>query len=129
MATWTLLYVEDSDADHYIVDLATKELDFPVRLCRVRDGEEGIWFLEKTHGYENAPTPDLVLLDLNLPKRDGFEVLAVVRASDALRSIPVIMFTTSRAEYEKKKALALGANDYISKPGTITEVIETLRTA
>jgi CheY-like chemotaxis protein len=124
-----LLSIEDDDSEYFIISMALKELDTPIRLCRVADGEQGIWFLENTHGHELAPRPDLILLNLHLPGKDGFEVLAEIRENESLRSIPVIIFTTSSSTAERKKALALGANDFISKPSTISSLIETLRTA
>ena len=128
MAERVLLCIEDDDAEYFIITIALKELDIAIRFLRVPDGEQGIWFLENTHGHELAPRPDLILLNLNLPKKNGFEVLAEIRESESLRSIPVIIFTTSSTTAERKRALALGANDFISKPGTITGLIETLRT-
>ncbi len=122
-----LLSVEDSDAEYYIIKIAVQEVDFPVQLWRVADGEQALWFLQKTHGYEIAPRPDLILLNLNLPKKDGFEVLAEIRAVEPLRSIPVIIFTSSSLATERKKALTLGAQDYISKPGTLDGLIDALR--
>jgi DNA-binding response OmpR family regulator len=128
MAGRVLLSIEDDDAEYYLINLALAELDIPVQFCRVTDGEQGVWFLEKTHGYELAPRPDLILLNLNLPKKNGFEVLAEIRDRESLRAIPVIIFTTSRDLSSKKKALTLGADDYISKPGSMGELVETLRT-
>jgi CheY-like chemotaxis protein len=128
MAERILLCIEDDDAEYYIITIALKELDVAIRFLRVADGEQGIQFLENTHGHELAPRPDLVLVNLNLPKMNGFEVLTEIRKNQSLRSIPVIIFTTSRTTAERKRALALGANDFISKPGTLTGLIETLRT-
>jgi chemotaxis family two-component system response regulator Rcp1 len=127
MSERVLLSVEDSDSEYYIIGLALKELGLPIRFCRVIDGEQALWFLKKTNGYENAPRPDLILLNLNLPKKDGFEVLGEIRSSAVLRSIPTIIFTTSRDKSSKTRALALGAEDYISKPETLTDLVETLR--
>jgi two-component system response regulator len=127
MAHRVLLSVEDSDAEFYIIKIAMKELEIPVQLCRVADGEQALWFLQKTHGYEIAPRPDLILLNVNLPKKDGFEILADIRANESLRSIPVIVFTSSALATERKKALTLGARDYISKPGTLDGLIDALR--
>lgn len=107
--------------------LALKEIDIAIELCRAVDGERAIWFLEKSRGYELAPRPDLILLDLNLPTKGGFEVLAEIQGKEAFRSIPIIIFTTSTSESSRKRALAMGAERYISKPGTLTELFETLR--
>ena len=128
MAERVLLCIEDDDAEYFIITIALKELEIPIRSVRVTDGEQGIWFLEKTHGHELAPRPNLILLNLHLPGKDGFEVLAEIRENESLRSIPVIIFTTSSSTAERKRALSLGASDFISKPGTITGLIETLRT-
>jgi len=128
MAERVLLSIEDDDAEYFIITIALKELEIPIRSVRVTDGEQGIWFLEKTHGHELAPRPNLILLNLHLPGKDGFEVLAEIRENESLRSIPVIIFTTSSSTAERKRALSLGASDFISKPGTITGLIETLRT-
>ena len=128
MAERVLLSIEDDDAEYFVVTVALKELNIPIRFVRVTDGEQGIWFLEKTHGHELAPRPNLILLNLHLPGKDGFEVLAEIRENKSLRSIPVIIFTTSSSTAERKRALSLGATDFISKPGTITALIETLRT-
>lgn len=128
MAERVPLSIEDDDSEYFVVTMALKEIDLPIRFVRVLDGEQGIWFLEKTHGHQLAPRPDLILLNLHLPGKDGFDVLAEIRQNESFRSIPVIIFTTSSSTAERKRALALGATDFISKPGTITELIETLRT-
>jgi two-component system, chemotaxis family, response regulator Rcp1 len=122
-----LLSVEDSDTEYYIIKIALGETGIPVDLHRVSDGEQALCFLHKVDGYEIAPRPDLILLNLNLPRKDGFEVLSDIQASDTLRAIPVIVFTSSSLAKEKKKALAFGAQDYISKPGSLAGLIDTLR--
>jgi two-component system, chemotaxis family, response regulator Rcp1 len=96
-------------------------------LLRVSDGEQALSLLHKVHGYELAPRPDIILLNLNLPKRGSFEVVSEIQASELLRSIPVIMFTSSSLATEKRKALALGSRDYMSKPATLNGLIEALR--
>jgi two-component system, chemotaxis family, response regulator Rcp1 len=122
-----LLSVEDDDAEYHIIKMAVEKCGIPIQVCRVADGEEALLFLQKTRGYELAPRPDLILLNLNLPKRDGFEVLTDIRDTDALRSIPVIIFTSSSLTSERQKALDLGAADFISKPGTLDGLLETIR--
>jgi two-component system, chemotaxis family, response regulator Rcp1 len=126
MGQRVLLSVEDSDAEYHLIKMAVEETAIPVRLCRVSDGDEALWFLRRIHGYEAAPRPDLILLNLNLPKKDGFQVLTEIRTSGSLRSIPIIMFTTSARATERKKAIALGAQDFISKPGTLAELLEAV---
>jgi two-component system, chemotaxis family, response regulator Rcp1 len=83
--------------------------------------------LQKTQGYEIAPRPDLILLNVNLRKKKGFEILAEIQASESLHSIPVIIFTSASLATERKKALALGAEDYLSKPGTLDGLVDTLK--
>jgi CheY-like chemotaxis protein len=121
-----LLSIEDNDADYYLINLAVRETRIAIQLCRVSDGESAMRFLHRSHGYEVAPRPDLILLDLNLPKRGGLEVLSEIRTSKSLNSIPVIIFTSSRLETERTKAMALGAQDYISKPPSLDELVKTI---
>jgi CheY-like chemotaxis protein len=121
-----LLSIEDNDADYYLINLAVRETRMAIYLCRVSDGESAVRFLHRSHGYDVAPRPDLILMDLNLPKRGGFEVLCNIQASEGLRSIPVIVFTSSTLEADRKKALALGAEAYISKPKSLDELIKTI---
>ena len=127
MGQRVLLSVEDNDAEYHLIKLAVEEVQVPVQLCRVCDGEEALRFLQRETGYEIAPRPDLILLNVNLPKRDGFQVLTAVRATDSLSSIPVVMFTSSARDSERKRALALGAEDFISKPTTLDELIQAVR--
>jgi two-component system, chemotaxis family, response regulator Rcp1 len=121
-----LLSIEDNDADYYVISLAVRETRMGIYLCRVSDGESAGRFLRRSHGYNVAPRPDLILLDLNLPKTSGFEVLFNIQASEGLRSIPVIVFTSSTLAADREKALALGADEYISKPQSLDELIKTI---
>jgi CheY-like chemotaxis protein len=123
----SFLSVEDDNAEYHIIKMAVEKCGIPIQVCRVADGEEALLFLQKAAGYELAPRPDLILLNLNLPKRDGFEVLADIRGTESLRSIPVIIFTSSSLTREREKALALGAAGFISKPGTLEGLLETIR--
>ena len=115
MSTPFVLSVEDNDADFFLLSLALKECLSTVIIDQVRDGEEAVKF------FKDPPVlnPDLILLDVNLPKVNGFEVLAVLRSLESLRQTPVIMFTTSSGENDKEKALALGATEYITKPSSV----------
>ncbi len=122
-----LLSVEDDYAQFRIMRIALEETALAVQLYRVSDGEEALSFLKNVHGYELAPRPDLILLDLNLPKKGGFDVLREIRANESFRSIPIVMFTAFSLATEKSKALALGAQDYIWKPMTFDEFVRTLR--
>ena len=111
-----ILLVEDSPGDVRLTREAFKEGKLANRLHVVADGEEALAFLHRQGAYRDAVRPDLILLDLNLPKKDGREVLALIKADDALRRIPVVILTTSRAEQDILKAYDLHANCYITKP-------------
>lgn len=122
-----ILMVEDNPGD---VRLAREALDgAKVRnqISVVQDGVEAMAFLRKEGKYANAPHPDLILLDLNLPKKDGREVLAEIKADDNLRHIPVVILTSSQAEQDILKAYDLHANAYISKPVELEEFLQVVR--
>lgn len=121
-----LLSVEDDDAEYYLIKMAIDEIDMPIRVFRVKDGEQAMWFLTKSHGHEIAPRPDLILLNLNLPKKNGFDVLTDLQGTQSLRSIPVVIFTSTRTTNERKRAFALGAEEFISKPNTLNKLLETI---
>jgi two-component system, chemotaxis family, response regulator Rcp1 len=118
-----LLSVEDNDGEYYLIRMAVRESGIPVEVRRVVDGEQALHFLHKSNGYEIAPRPDLILLNVNLPRKNGLEVLSDIQASDSLRSIPVVMFTSSALTSEREKALAAGAEDFISKPLTLNALL------
>jgi len=124
-----LLYVEDEDAAVFLLETALKEAEIDVRLYRVADGDEAIAFLKKTGSYRDMPRPDLVLLDLNLPRRTGLEVLSEMRDSDDLRSLAVVVFTSSSLAIDKRKSLALGAQEYITKPASFDGFVAAVKTA
>ena len=111
-----ILLVEDSVGD---VDLTREALGgYKIKneLNVVGDGEEAMAYLHKTGKYVKAPRPDIILLDLNLPKKDGREVLAEIKADDSLKRIPVVILTTSQAEEDILKSYDLNCNCYITKP-------------
>jgi CheY-like chemotaxis protein len=111
-----ILLIEDNPGD---VDLAREALDdnkFHNNLSVISDGEEAMAFLRREGAYAKAPRPDLILLDLNLPKKDGHEVLADVKADERLKRIPVVILTTSSAEADVLKTYNLHCNCYITKP-------------
>ncbi|HTJ83248.1 MAG TPA: response regulator [Polyangiaceae bacterium] len=111
-----VLLVEDNpgDADLTRETLETSKLRMEISV--VIDGTQAVAHLLKRPPFEDAPRPDLILLDLNLPKMDGKEVLAEIRRHDHLRSIPVVILTSSDAEQDIAKTYALGANCYVTKP-------------
>ncbi|MDQ2588426.1 response regulator [Saccharothrix yanglingensis] len=114
-AVLDVLLVEDDPADALMI--AEALVDSPVRLHTARDGDEALAFLLRTDGHDDdAPKPGLVLLDLNLPRLDGREVLARIKADEALRSIPVVVLTSSQAEADVAASYNAHANAYIAKP-------------
>ncbi len=111
-----ILLVEDNLADVELIREALSEIASPARLSVVRDGAEAVAFLRREGSYTHAPRPDLILLDLNLPKKNGIEVLKVIRGDETLRGIPAIILTTSEAESDIIRSYATGATCYITKP-------------
>ncbi len=111
-----VLLVEDSPGDVRLTQEAFQELDANVRLHVARDGVEAIAFLTRAGSHFDAPRPDLILLDLNMPILNGMEVLTCIKADASLKLIPVIMLTISDSEEDIVKAYELGANCYLGKP-------------
>ncbi|MEV1250102.1 response regulator [Nonomuraea sp. NPDC050022] len=122
-----VLLVEDDQGD---VLLTKEAFDFNKvrnRLHVVNDGEQAMAFLRREDGYQDAPTPDLILLDLNLPRMGGLEVLSEVKADAGLRTIPVVILTTSEAEEDILHSYRLHANAYVSKPVDFEQFIRVVR--
>jgi CheY-like chemotaxis protein len=111
-----ILLVEDNPGDVRLTKEALKEAKIRNVLHVVADGVEAMDFLRKTGGYSDVPLPDLIMLDLNLPRKDGREVLAEIKGDTGLRRIPVVVLTTSSAEEDILKAYDLHANCFITKP-------------
>jgi two-component system, chemotaxis family, response regulator Rcp1 len=118
-----ILLVEDNLGDIRLIEEILGECKVPIHLSVARDGEVAIAHLRRAGGYAAMPRPNLVLLDLNLPKKDGREVLAEVKADPILRRIPVIVLTTSNADRDVDRSYDLHANCYITKPVQIDELI------
>ena len=116
-----VLLVEDNEHDVELTRLGFEQAKVPVTIDRARDGEEGIAFLRKQGRYASAPTPDLVLLDLNMPRMDGREMLAEIAADEQLRHLPVVILTTSSADGEILSMYRLRCSSYIVKPLSFTE--------
>ena len=122
-----ILMVDDNPAD---IDLTSEVLarskgHFHVNA--VNDGVEAISFLRRQGKYDKAPVPDLVVLDLNLPRKDGCEVLSSIKADPALAKIPVVIFTTSQASSDITRSYKLGANCYLPKPGNLPEFVAVVQ--
>jgi chemotaxis family two-component system response regulator Rcp1 len=111
-----VLLVEDSPGDVRLTREAFKDAKVHINLHVASDGAEAMAFLWREGKHANAPRPDLILLDLNLPKKDGREVLAEIKESPTLKSIPVVVLTTSASEEDILKSYQLHANCYITKP-------------
>lgn len=111
-----ILLVEDNSGDVRLTQEALKDSKVLNNLYVVEDGEQAMAFLRNEGEYTDVPRPDLVLLDLNLPKKDGREVLGEVKADEELRRIPVVVLTVSKAEEDIMKTYNLHANCYVTKP-------------
>ena len=122
-----ILLVEDDPGDTLIAREALEHSKVVNTLHCVTNGEEAIAFLRRTGEYADAPRPDLVLLDLNLPRRDGREVLADIKSDEDLRRIPVVILTTSQAEEDVLRSYDLHANAYVTKPVDFERFVEVVR--
>lgn len=116
-----LLYVEDNPGDVALFSYFVKKMPVTVSLTVVEDGEQAIEFLHKRGAYSNAPRPDIILLDLNLPKKDGRIVLHEIKAEPSLRLIPTVVFTTSGTKTDVFTTYCEGASSFIRKPYDIGE--------
>jgi len=122
-----ILLVDDNPAD---LDLEREVLSKSVRpshIASVKDGEQALAFLRRQGEHRDAPRPDLVVLDLNLPRRDGRQVLAEVKTDPELRTIPIVVFTTSSSRQDIMRSYELGANCYVSKPGSLQDFFSAVR--
>lgn len=111
-----VLLVEDSENDALLATFAFERCGYTVHLDHVWNGEECLTFLQREAAPADCATPDLVLLDLNMPRMDGFEVLRWIKGHDALRSMPVVVLSTSGATADIQLAYALHCNSYVVKP-------------
>jgi len=125
--SFDILLVEDNPGDARLAQEALKEGGHPSRLDVVVDGVEAMSFLRREGHYRNAPRPHLVLLDLNLPRKDGRQVLAEMKADPDLRRIPVVVLTTSQADQDVTRSYDLHANCYITKPVDLDRFIAVVR--
>jgi CheY-like chemotaxis protein len=123
-----ILLVEDNEGDILLTTEALNEGKILNNVSVVRDGFEAIRFLEKEHPFTNETSPEIILLDVNLPKVDGHEVLNFIKNNENFKHIPVIMLTTSSSEKDILKSYKNHANCYITKPVDITEFLEVVST-
>ncbi len=122
-----ILLVEDNPGDARLAAEALKENKVRNNLHQVRDGVEAMRFLRREAPYAGVPVPDLILLDLNLPRKDGREVLEEIKGDPELRLVPVVVLTTSAAERDLIKSYNLHANAYVIKPIDLDRFIEVVR--
>ena len=123
-----ILLVEDNPADVVLTLEAFKGGKIANNISVVSDGEEAMAYLRKEGAYVAVEKPDIVLLDLNLPKKDGREVLREIKSDPKLKTIPVIVLTTSDADQDVWRAYDAGVNSYITKPVDLTQFIKNVRT-
>ena len=122
-----ILLVEDNPGDERLTREALKEGKVYSNLHWVKDGVEAMEFLNKKGKYAGMPRPDIILLDLNLPKKDGREVLQEIKNDDALKRIPVVILTTSKAEEDVLRTYNLHANCYVTKPVDLEKFIVVVK--
>lgn len=122
-----VLLVEDNPGDALLTRIALEDSKISVHLNVVEDGVEAMAFLRKQGNYADAPHPDIVLLDLNLPRKDGREVLAEIKADQSFKRIPVVVLTTSQSEEDILKAYNLSANCFITKPVDFDQFVKIVQ--
>ena len=121
-----ILLVEDNPADVFLVREALKQMNENT-LNVVTDGQEALSFVRQEGAYANAARPDLIFLDLNLPKKDGCAVLADIKGDSRLQQIPIVIFTSSASVHDISKAYALSANSYIVKPINLDDFLRKVQ--
>lgn len=122
-----ILLVEDNPGDVILTQEAFAENKLRNQLHVATDGEEALAFLRRGPGYENAPRPDIILLDLNLPKLGGRDVLKIIKSDERLQSIPVVILTTSADEVDICEAYRAHANCFITKPVDLDQFLQAIR--
>lgn len=122
-----ILLVEDNPGDIRLTQEALKESNMDIHLDVVLDGEQALDFLMKRGKYTEAVRPHIILLDLNLPKKNGIEILKEVKVHESLKKIPIIVLTTSDADHDISKAYSLNANCYILKPVDFDDFAKVIR--
>lgn len=126
-ATVEILLVEDSEPDILLTQEAFEDASVRNRLHVARDGEEALSFLKRQGRFASAPRPDVILMDINMPRKNGLEVLGEIKASPEFSNIPVLMLTTSQAEEDVQQAYARHANGYVVKPVGFENFLNAIR--
>ena len=125
---FTVLMADDDEDDRLLARDAFQECQVDVDLRFVEDGQELLDYLHGHGPWANAPKPSLILLDLNMPRKDGREALAAIKGNPALRRIPVVVISTSKAEEDVLRSYDLGVSSFVSKPVTYESLLELVRT-
>lgn len=125
--SFAILLVEDNRADVVLIREALRDADIPNELLVAKDGIEALEILYKKGNFSASPTPDLIILDLNLPRKNGIEVLSEIKNDRDLKMIPVIILTSSRSENDITKTYGLHANSYIAKPIDFENFIQIVK--
>jgi len=125
--TVELLLVEDNEDDIVLIEEAFAEAKLMNVICKVRDGEDALAYLRQEGQYRQVRRPGLILLDINMPKKNGFEVLQAMKEDPRLQSLPVIMLTTSDREEDIVRSYAGGACSYIRKPMTLKQFAQVVK--
>ena len=128
LSTIEVLLVEDDPGDVELTQESLLDSKLKINQTVVNDGVEALDYLRKQNGYAKATRPDLILLDLNMPRKDGREVLAELKIDDNLKTIPVVVLTTSEADQDILKSYGLGCNCYVTKPVGLEQFSRVIQT-
>ncbi len=123
----TIFLVEDNRGDIRLIEEALKDSQVPHQIVSVRNGMDAMAYLHQEGEYADAPRPDIILLDLNLPKKDGREVLAEIKSDPKLKRIPVVVLTTSRNDDDIRQSYDLHVNCYITKSRNLSELFKIVK--
>lgn len=121
-----ILLVEDNEGDIYLIKEAFEQIKLVNNISVLKDGEKAIQFLLKTDSFRDAETPDLIILDVNLPRKNGHEVLEFIKKDETLKLIPVIILTTSSSDKDIRRSYENYANCYITKPVEVDAFLNTI---
>jgi len=122
----SVLLVDDDPGDVLMIEEALQSIGSPRLVYVVNDGEEAVAFLRQTGAFTTAPRPDVVLLDLNMPRMDGRQVLAEIKADTELKSIPIVVFTTSQSPADITSSYSLHANAFVTKPMNLDDLTDVV---
>lgn len=126
MERCSILHVEDHDADAYLFRAALDHAGIGISVYRVSDGEQALAFLHKSGVYQKARQPDLVVLDLNMPRVDGWTVLRSVKGIAELKDVPIVVLSTSQRPEDRTRSMALGARQYLAKPSQFDDLVRVV---